>query len=165
MGRPFKFSSEMEERVIFRVTEQQKRAIEEHATASAKAAGSFERYRQEVLSGALDWATAGGRGDESFWREHAAQFEDNNYALVRTLCGMLTSGRTPPKALAVACHDVGQIAAVVPRGRAVVTECGGKAALMTLMTHEDEDVRKQALLATQKLLVVGWQFLGGGAKE
>jgi V-type H+-transporting ATPase subunit H len=136
-------------------------AFEGHAAASAKAAGSFERYRQEVLSGALDWGL--GRGDESFWREHAPQFEENNYALVRTLCAVLTSAGAPPKALAVACHDVGQIAAAVPRGRAVITECGGKAAAMNLMTHDDEDVRKQALMATQKLLVVGWQFLG--AKE
>jgi hypothetical protein len=35
---------------------------------------------------------------------------------------------------------------------------------MNLMTHDDEEVRKQALMATQKLLVVGWQYLGG-AKE
>ena len=64
--------------------------------------------------------------------------------------------------LAVACFDIGQIAAAVPRGRAVVDECGGKATTLKLMTHEDEEVRKQALLATQKLLVVGWQYL---AKE
>jgi V-type H+-transporting ATPase subunit H len=134
-------------------------AFEEHAAASAKAAGSFERYRQEVLSGALDWGL--GRSDEAFWREHALQFEENNYALVRSLCAVLTSAGAPPKALAVACHDMGQIAAHVPRGRAVVSECGGKTAAMNLMTHEDEEVRKQALMATQKLLVVGWAFLGG----
>jgi V-type H+-transporting ATPase subunit H len=134
-------------------------ALETHAAASTKAAGSFERYRQEVLTGALDWGL--GRGDESFWREHAAQFEENNYALVRTLCGVLASSSAPPKALAVACHDVGQIAAAVPRGRTVVGDCGGKAAVMKLMTHEDEDVRKQALIATQKLLLHGWQFLEG----
>jgi len=132
-------------------------ALETHAAASAKAAGSFERYRQEVLTGALDWGL--GRGDESFWREHAAQFEENNYALVRSLCSVLASSSAPPKALAVACHDVGQIAAAVPRGRTVVSDCGGKAAAMKLMTHEDEDVRKQALIATQKLLVHGWQFI------
>ena len=110
-----------------------------------------------MLTGALDWGL--GRGDESFWREHAAQFEENNYALVRSLCSVLTSSSAPPKALAVACHDVGQIAAAVPRGRIVVSDCGGKAAAMKLMTHEDEEVRKQALIATQKLLVHGWQFI------
>jgi hypothetical protein len=40
-----------------------------------------------------------------------------------------------------------------------VSDCGGKAAAMKLMTHEDEEVRKQALIATQKLLVHGWQFI------
>ncbi len=135
-------------------------ALEEHAAAGTKAAGSFERYRQEVLSGALEWG--GGRGDESFWREHAPQFEENNCALVRSLCGVLSSTSAPPRALAVACFDIGQIAAAVPRGRAVINECGGKAAMLKLMTHDDEEVRKQALLATQKLLVVGWQYLSGG---
>ena len=67
---------------------------------------------------------------------------------------------TPPRALAVACHDLGHIATAVPRGRAVIAETGAKAALLRLMTHDEEDVRKQALLATQKLLVVGWQYLG-----
>ena len=36
---------------------------------------------------------------------------------------------------------------------------------MALLTHADPDVRKHALLCTQKLLVAKWQFLdrpGGG---
>jgi len=132
-------------------------ALEESAAAGAKAAGSFERYRQEVLSGALEWG--GGRGDEAFWREHTAQFEENNFALVRTLCAVLSNSSTPPRALAVACHDLGQIAANVPRGRVIVTECGGKSTALKLMSHADEEVQKQALLATQKMLLQGWAFL------
>ena len=132
-------------------------SLEEHAVAGAKAAGSFERYRQEVISGALEWG--GGRSDDAFWREHTAQFEENNYALVHTLCAVLANASTPPRALAVACYDLGQIAAIVPHGRAIVAEGGGKAAMLKLMAHSDEEVQKQSLLATQKLLVAGWQFL------
>jgi V-type H+-transporting ATPase subunit H len=120
--------------------------------------GSWERYRQEVLSGALDWG--GARGDDSFWRDHVPQLEEGNHALVKQLCTVLQAPSTPPRALAVACHDLGHIATAVPRGRAVIAETGAKAALLRLMTHDEEDVRKQALLATQKLLVVGWQYLG-----
>jgi hypothetical protein len=32
---------------------------------------------------------------------------------------------------------------------------------MRLLAHADDEVRKQALLCTQKLLVQKWQFLGG----
>ena len=135
-------------------------ALEAHAQAGRSALGGFERYRQELLSGALDWG--GGRAHHSFFKDHVAAFEEGNYALVRTLCAVLASAAAPPRVLAVACFDIGQLAAAVPRGRAVVDECGGKATTLKLMTHEDEEVRKQALLATQKLLVVGWQYL---AKE
>jgi hypothetical protein len=31
---------------------------------------------------------------------------------------------------------------------------------MALLTHADPDVRKHALLCTQKLLVANWQFIG-----
>ena len=130
--------------------------LEEHAAAGAKAAGSFERYRQEVLSGALEWG--GGRGEEAFWREYSGSLEEGHYSLVRALCALLASAATPPKALAIACHDVGQVAALLPGGRAVIQECGGKDSMLKLMAHEDEEVKKQALLAVQKLLLTGWAF-------
>lgn len=132
-------------------------ALEAAAAAGAKAAGGFERYRQEVLSGALDWG--GGRSSDSFWREHALGLEEHGFAVVKALCAILSSPSAPPRALAVACFDVGCIAAALPHGRVVISEAGGKAACMRLMAHEDEEVRKQALIATQKLLVVGWAFL------
>ena len=37
---------------------------------------------------------------------------------------------------------------------------GGKEHAMRLLTHADDEVRKQALLCTQKLLVANWQFIG-----
>jgi hypothetical protein len=33
---------------------------------------------------------------------------------------------------------------------------------MRLMVHADGEVRKQALLCTQKLLVANWKFIGQG---
>jgi V-type H+-transporting ATPase subunit H len=134
-------------------------ALETHAQsgAAAKQAGSWERYRQEVLSGALDWG--GPRGDHSFWQDHVPQLEEGNHSLVKQLCTIVQAPSTPPRALAVACHDLGHIATTLPRGRAIIAETGAKATLLRLMTHEEEDVRKHALLATQKLLVVGWQLI------
>ena len=102
---------------------------------AANHAGSWERYRQEVLSGALDWG--GPRGDESFWRDHVPLLEEGNHALVKQLCTVLQAPSTPPRALAVACHDLGHIATAVPRGRAVIAETGAKATLLTNCTRAE----------------------------
>ena len=105
-------------------------------------------------------------GDEGFWREHASRLTDNNCALLRTLVALLRAGDAADAVtLAVACHDLGEFAAHYPAGRFLVSDLGGKASAMALLTHADPDVRKHALLCTQKLLVAKWQFRdrpGGG---
>jgi len=44
----------------------------------------------------------------------------------------------------------------VPR---IITALGAKVSVMKLMTHPDEEVKKQALLCIQKLMVVNWEYL------
>lgn len=129
--------------------------FEERSAVSAKEASSFEAYKQEVLSGSLEWSPA--RSSEAFWREHAGRFEEGNCQLVRVLVKLLES--PDPKTLAVACSDLGQFAAAHPRGRAIVAECGGKEKVMSLMSSSDQEVQKAALISVQKLLVTNWQFL------
>ena len=36
---------------------------------------------------------------------------------------------------------------------------GAKVSIMKLMTHQNEEVKKQALLCVQKLMVVNWEYL------
>ena len=105
------------------------------------------------------WSAA--HGDEGFWREHASRLTDNNCALLRTLVALLRAGDAADAVtLAVACHDLGEFAAHYPAGRFLVSDLGGKASAMALLTHADPEVRKHALLCTQKLLVANWQFIG-----
>ena len=119
----------------------------------------------------MTWSAA--HTDESFWRENAAKLTDNNCALLRVLITILgteggstdsTSGSAAAsdqsaKTLSVACHDLGEFATHYPAGRFLVTDLGGKEKTMKLLTHNDPDVRKHALVCTQKLLVANWQFI------
>jgi len=50
-----------------------------------------ERYRQEVLSGSLEWSAA--HTDEGFWRECAPRLTDNNCQLLRVLTKLLEASR------------------------------------------------------------------------
>ncbi|OWK04157.1 ATP6V1H [Cervus elaphus hippelaphus] len=61
-----------------------------------------------------------------------------------------------PQVLAVAAHDVGEYVRHYPRGKRVIEQLGGKQLVMNHMHHEDQQVRYNALLAVQKLMVHNW---------
>lgn len=42
----------------------------------------------------------------------------------------------------------------------VIENLGGKQLVMQLLAHEDPNVRYEALLAVQKLMVHNWEYLG-----
>lgn len=42
----------------------------------------------------------------------------------------------------------------------VIEQLGGKQLVMQLLAHEDPNVRYEALLAVQKLMVHNWEYLG-----
>jgi len=42
----------------------------------------------------------------------------------------------------------------------VIEQLGGKQVVMQLLAHEDPNVRYEALLAVQKLMVHNWEYLG-----
>uniref|UniRef100_G3UIW9 V-type proton ATPase subunit H n=1 Tax=Loxodonta africana TaxID=9785 RepID=G3UIW9_LOXAF len=64
-----------------------------------------------------------------------------------------------PQVLAVAAHDVGEYVRHYPRGKRVIEQLGGKQLVMNHMHHEDQQVRYNALLAVQKLMVHNWYVL------
>lgn len=131
--------------------------LEEGVLVRRKEASSWERYQREVLSGSLEWSAA--HTDEGFWRENASKLTDNNCRLLRVLVKLLEASQEP-RTLAVACHDLGEFATHYPAGRFLVQDIGGKEHAVRLMAHGDGEVRKQALLSTQKLLVANWKFIG-----
>ncbi|KAI8439448.1 hypothetical protein MSG28_013231 [Choristoneura fumiferana] len=95
----------------------------------------------------------------SFWRENAARLNERGQELLRTLVHLLEKSRDPV-VLAVACYDVGEYVRHYPRGKHIIEQLGGKQRVMYLLSHEDPNVRYEALLAVQKLMVHNWEYLG-----
>jgi V-type H+-transporting ATPase subunit H len=48
---------------------------------------------------------------------------------------------------------------ILPK-RSVIEQLNGKQLVMQLLGHEDPNVRYEALLAVQKLMVHNWEYLG-----
>ncbi|KJE88854.1 vacuolar proton pump subunit H [Capsaspora owczarzaki ATCC 30864] len=118
---------------------------------------SFDQYAGELRSGNLQWSPV--HRSERFWLENAVRFNDNKFEMLRLLATVLQSS-TDPTVLAVAAHDVGSYVRYVDGGKKTLESLGIKTAVMHLMAHRDDNVRYEALLAVQKLMVTNWEYLG-----
>ncbi|MBN3321741.1 VATH ATPase, partial [Atractosteus spatula] len=117
---------------------------------------SFDEYSSELKSGRLEWSPV--HKSEKFWRENAVRLNEKNYELLKILTRLLEVS-DDPQVLAVAAHDVGEYVRHYPRGKRVIEQLGGKQLVMNHMHHEDQQVRYNALLAVQKLMVHNWYVL------
>lgn len=111
---------------------------------------SFEKYKKEVLSGSLDWTPM--HTSEIFWRENIDMFEEKDFQVLRVLLKVIEASREA-KTLAVGCYDLGMFITIHPQGRHIVSDLRGKELVMRLMSHPDQEVRKQALLCVQKIML------------
>ncbi|MGH0135811.1 UNVERIFIED_CONTAM: hypothetical protein FKN15_064225 [Acipenser sinensis] len=117
---------------------------------------SFDEYSSELKSGRLEWSPV--HKSEKFWRENAVRLNEKNYELLKILTRLLEVS-DDPQVLAVAAHDVGEYVRHYPRGKRVIEQLGGKQLVMNHMHHEDQQVRYNALLAVQKLMVHNWYVI------
>ncbi|XP_055339404.1 V-type proton ATPase subunit H-like [Paramacrobiotus metropolitanus] len=131
--------------------------LEEKLQASVQDLSSFDEYVSELKSGRLEWSPV--HKSERFWRENAQNFNERNYELLKILTRLLEVSKDP-LILSVAVHDIGEYVRCYPRGKQIIEQIGGKQLAMTLLTHEDSNVRYQALLAVQKMMVQNWEYLG-----
>ncbi|XP_076661297.1 V-type proton ATPase subunit VhaSFD isoform X2 [Halictus rubicundus] len=125
--------------------------------ASVQDLSSFDEYSTEVKSGRLEWSPVHKSG--KFWRENASRLNEKNYELLRILIHLL-EGSKDPLVLSVASFDIGEYVRHYPRGKHIIEQLGGKQRVMQLLGHEDPNVRYEALLAVQKLMVHNWEYLG-----
>ncbi|CAG0882037.1 unnamed protein product [Darwinula stevensoni] len=125
--------------------------------ASVQDLSSFDEYSSEVKSGRLEWSPV--HRSDRFWRENAGRLNDKNYELLKILIHLLETSKDP-LVLCVANHDIGEYVRHYPRGKHVLEQLGGKTLVMTHLTHTDPNVRYEALLAVQKLMVHNWEYLG-----
>ncbi len=114
---------------------------------------TWEEYVGEVKSGRLSWTPT--HQSDAFWKLSISKFNDNNHELIKSLCRLLATS-TDPTTLAVAAHDVGQYVKFYPNGKKIVESLGAKTKIMELMASEVPEVRYNALVATQKMMVNAW---------
>ncbi|KAL4193727.1 hypothetical protein AMTRI_Chr06g200900 [Amborella trichopoda] len=124
--------------------------LEEGLKDNIKKMSSFDKYKQEVLLGHLDWSPM--HRDPVFWRENIKNFEENDFQIVRVLLTILDTS-TDPRALAVACYDLSQFIQYHPAGRGILSDLKAKDRVMKLMNHENPEVTKNALLCIQRLFL------------
>ncbi|OMO96595.1 ATPase, V1 complex, subunit H [Corchorus olitorius] len=124
--------------------------LEEGLKDNIKKLSSFDKYKQEVLLGHLDWSPM--HKDPLFWRDNITCFEENDFQILRVLITIMDSSNDP-RALAVACFDLSQFIQHHPAGRVIVTDLKAKERVMKLMNHESAEVTKNALLCVQRLFL------------
>eukprot|EP00126_Sphaerothecum_destruens_P010257 Sdes_comp20703_c0_seq2m16330 len=118
---------------------------------------SFDQYISEIQSGKLTWSPV--HKSDVFWHENAAKFLDNHAEIIQWLLEYIHKS-TDIVTLAVAVHDIGEFVRHYPRGKKIIEKLAGKTVIMGLMNHHDSNVRYEALLAVQKLMVHNWEYLG-----
>jgi V-type H+-transporting ATPase subunit H len=118
---------------------------------------SFDEYSSEVKSGRLEWSPV--HKSEKFWRENAARLCEKNFELLKILIKLLETSKDP-LILCVAVHDLGEYVRHYPRGKTLIETLGGKTLVMAMLSHDDQNVRYESLLAVQKLMVHNWEYLG-----
>lgn len=136
--------------------------LSEFLEASVQDLSSFDEYVTEVKSGRLEWSPV--HREIRFWRENASRLNEGNYELLRTLIHLLNFNNDP-LILSVAAHDIGEYVRHYPRGKHVLEQIGGKQAVMKHLSHEDPNVRYEALLSVQKLMVHNWEYLGRAIQD
>ncbi|GAM29018.1 hypothetical protein SAMD00019534_121940 [Acytostelium subglobosum LB1] len=117
---------------------------------------SFDKYRAEVLSKELEWSPV--HKSEKFWKENAVRFEENSHNVLKFLHLILQKSDNPLH-ISIACHDLGEFVRFHPRGKIIIETLGIKTDIMKLMTNPNEEVKKQALFALQKMMINNWEYL------
>jgi len=118
---------------------------------------SFDRYKVELQTGTLK---KGYIHSEKFWSENCTKFEFKSFKLIKELIGLLVSSNDATT-LAMACYDLGEFARFYQGGKMVIKNNKGKERMMQLVGHQDDEVKKEALQASAKLLISNWEYVTG----
>ncbi|KAL6527077.1 hypothetical protein OROGR_016167 [Orobanche gracilis] len=124
--------------------------LEDQLKVNIKQLSSFDKYKQQVLLGHLDWSPM--HKDPIFWRENITNFEEHDFQILRVLITILDTS-SDPRTLAVVCYDLSQFIQYHPAGRIIMTNLKAKERVMKLMNHENAEVTKNALLCIQRLFL------------
>ncbi|KAJ3016961.1 H(+)-transporting V1 sector ATPase subunit H [Thoreauomyces humboldtii] len=123
--------------------------LREELTKNVANLSTWEEYDAEVRSGKLEWSPS--HLSEQFWKQNADKLSERDCELLRLISRLVATSKST-LVLAVAAHDVGQYVKYATNGKRSLEEIGAKTQVMQLMTHDDPDVRYQALMAVQKMM-------------
>jgi V-type H+-transporting ATPase subunit H len=132
------------------------RDINNMISSEVKEMSNFNRYMKELESGNLSW---GFIHSSKFFGENIMKFSTDKFKAVHLLANLVAQDGNSTT-LAVACHDIGQFVALHPDGKREVARLGIKERVMDLMASSDADkreVRREALLCCQKIMLNKWQ--------
>ncbi|CAM6120518.1 unnamed protein product [Calypogeia fissa] len=124
--------------------------LESAVEENLKDLNSFEAYKEEVLSGFLDWTPM--HKDPNFWHKNCKKFEADDCQVLRILISILEHSRNP-RTLAVACQDIYQFIGSHPTGRHIISSLNAKHWVMRLMVHDSPEVAREALLCAQRIFL------------
>ncbi|KAH9951506.1 ATPase V1 complex subunit H [Amylocystis lapponica] len=127
--------------------------LRDELNANFESLTTYDEYSSELTSGHLSWTPV--HDSDIFWKENATKLNNEDYGQLKALIRLLKES-SDPTILAVAAHDIGQYVKHYERGKIVLTELGGKTRVMELMSHQNSDVRYQALLSVQRLVSHPW---------
>lgn len=117
---------------------------------------NFDRYERELQTGKLAWGFV---HTSKFWTENVNKFETNDFRAIKHLATLLMDFRTDATTLAVCCHDIGEFVTLHPLGKRKVAALQVKERVMNLMSStdaENREVRREALLCCQKIMLNKW---------
>jgi len=129
-------------------------AVRDSLMKNFRLLSSLERYEKEIKSKQL---SPGHLHSEKFWREHVTEFEKGDFYLIRELIDLLRVGNMD--SMAIACSDLGEFVRFYSSGRQVCKNLKAKEALLPLLDHHNENVKKEALLAVSKMMVDNWEHV------
>ncbi|PVG03092.1 ATPase, V1 complex, subunit H [Serendipita vermifera] len=115
---------------------------------------TYDEYTSELASGLLSWSPV--HTSDEFWKENAVRLNEKDYQQLKVLVELLKTSNDPV-ILAVATHDVGQYVKFYDRGKKLLSDLSAKTRIMELMSHENTDVRYQALITVQRLISHPWR--------
>jgi V-type H+-transporting ATPase subunit H len=131
------------------------RVLVQLISSEVKELSNFDRYMRELESGTLSW---GFIHSSKFFGENVMKFEHGEFKALKLLANLLSSDSVTT--LAVACHDIGEFVSLHPLGKKQVARLGVKERVMELMSSDGQnyrEVRREALLCCQKIMLNKWQ--------
>merc|ERR1712217_580194 len=129
----------------------------QHISLKVQEISNYERYEKELQSGKLQW---GFIHSSKFWSENVHKFETNDFRAIKHLAELLNNFQTDKTTLAVCCHDIGEFVTLHPLGKRKIAGLHIKERIMKLMSSNDaadREVRREALLCCQKMMLNKWQ--------